>query len=83
MRSHSNDGKVNEQTYLLSSYLSRKNNLCEECKLIPEYHHQFGFYGESGAPYGFCVNPEQQNRHNSSEITSAKHTSNQGFKHLP
>ncbi len=35
------DGKVNEQQNLLSSYLSRNNSLCEECKLILEYDHQF------------------------------------------
>jgi hypothetical protein len=56
-----------------------KNNVCEECKLIPEYHHQFGFYGKSGAPNGYCVNPEQQNR----PFTSAKHTSSQGCKQSP
>ena len=82
-RSHPNNGEVIEQN-LLSSYLSRNNSLssCEECKfckLIQEYDHQFGFYGESGAPYGFCVKPEHHNR----PITSAKPTSSQGCKHSP
>ncbi len=64
---------------LLSSYLVLKKNLCEECKLIPEYDDQFKFYSESGAPYGFCVNLVQQNR----PITSAKHTSSQDCKYSP
>jgi hypothetical protein len=64
---------------LLSSYLSLNNNLCEECKLIPEYDDQFEFYSKSGAPYGFCVNPVQQNR----PIASAKDTSSQGCKYPP